>query len=98
MAAPLTESSGRRKLRDMRQGLRIATNRQRDAECIGDALREYGSEVEPDSERWVVQIPAPSAPELTAVLAALKACLDEEGIGSVNLTIDGQDYLMEGMA
>jgi hypothetical protein len=80
------------------QGLRIATNRRRDAECIRDALCEYGSEVEPQSERRAVHIPRPSAPELTAVLAALKACLDEEGIWSVNGTIDGQAYLMEGMA
>jgi hypothetical protein len=81
----------------MRQGLRIATNRRRDAECIRDALREYGSEVESESERWAVRVPTPSAPELSAVLAALKACLDEEGIGSVNVTIEGQAYLMEGM-
>jgi hypothetical protein len=31
------------------------------------------------------------------VLAALKACLDAEGIASVNVTIDGTAYLMEGI-
>jgi hypothetical protein len=82
----------------MRPGLRITTHRRRDAECIREALREYGSEVEPESERWAVHLPTPSTPELSPVLAALKACLDEEGIESVNVTVDGQAYLMEGMA
>jgi hypothetical protein len=82
----------------MRQDLRIATNRRRDAECIRDALREYASEVESEDERWAVHVSAPSAPELTEVLAAVKACLDETGISSVNVTIDGQAYLMEGLA
>jgi hypothetical protein len=81
----------------MRQGLRIATNRRREAECIRDALRDYGSELEPNGKRWAVHL-APSPPELTSVLRALKDCLDEKGIGSVNVTLDGQAYLMEGMA
>lgn len=38
----------------MRQGVRITTTEGRDAECIGDALVEYGSEVERDRRRWAV--------------------------------------------
>jgi hypothetical protein len=30
------------------------------------------------------------------LLSALKACLDENGIASVKVTIDAQSYVMEG--
>jgi hypothetical protein len=80
----------------MRQGVRITTDKGTDAECISDALVDYGSEVERKGEGWAVQVLAPGPPELTAVLAALKTCLDDNAIALVKVTIDGQAYAMEG--
>jgi hypothetical protein len=80
----------------MRQGVRITTGKRADAECISDALVDFGSEVERKGEGWAVQVSASSPRELTAVLAALKTCLDDNAIASVRVTIDGQAYAMEG--
>ena len=80
----------------MRQRVRITTDKRADAECISDALIDYGGIVEKEGKRWAVQVSAPSASELTAVLAALKHCLDENTIALVRVTIDGQAYAMEG--
>jgi hypothetical protein len=82
----------------MRRDLRIHTPRQVDAECVCDALREYGSEVERDGRLWVVVLSEPpGGPEFTLVLAALKTCLDENEIASVKVTVDDHSYAMEGM-
>lgn len=81
----------------MGQGVRITTTERRDAECIGDALIEYGSEVEQDRGRWAVHLSASGASDLTAVLTALKRCLDENAIATVKVSIDGDAYVMEGM-
>jgi hypothetical protein len=72
------------------QDVGITTEKKADAECIGDALIEYGSEVVREGKRWAVQLSAPSPLELTAVLAALRDCLDEHAIASVKVTIDGR--------
>jgi hypothetical protein len=83
----------------MRQGVRITTDRRSDATCISDALAQYGSEVEREGKRWAVHVSASTAPEqLTAALAALKLCLDENAIAVVKVEIDGQAYAMEGRA
>jgi hypothetical protein len=70
-----------------------------DAECVCDALREYGSEVEQhEGGPWVVHVAElADGSDFTAVLAALKSCLDENEIASVKVTIDEQSYVMEGM-
>jgi hypothetical protein len=81
----------------MRQGVRITTDRQSDARCISNALLEYGGEVTQNGKGWAVQLSAPGAPELNAVLAALKICLDENRIAVVKVEVDGQTYAMEGM-
>jgi hypothetical protein len=81
----------------MRQGVRITTDKQSDARCISNALLAYGGEVAQDGRGWAVQLSAPGAPELTAVLAALKICLDENAIAVVKVEIDGQVYAMEGL-
>jgi hypothetical protein len=82
----------------MRQGVRIRTDRRRDADCIADALHEYGSEVERAGRRWAVHVSGAITPEeLTAALASLKLCLDENAIAMVKVEIDGQAYAMEGM-
>jgi hypothetical protein len=85
-------------MRGMGQSLRIHTSRQVDAECVCDALREYGSQVEQEGRRWVVIVSEPpGGPEFTLVLAALKTCLDENEIASVKVMIDDRSYVMEGM-
>jgi hypothetical protein len=81
----------------MRQDFRIETGRRDEAECICEALVEYGGEVKRERERWIVELPGTKAPELSAVLGALKGCLDENAIASVKVSIDGQAYAMEGM-
>jgi hypothetical protein len=80
----------------MRQSVLITTDRRADAERIADALIDYGSQIETEGRSWTVRASAPSATELTGVLAALKSCLDESAITLVKVTIDGQAYAMEG--
>jgi hypothetical protein len=78
--------------------LRIGTARQKDAECVADALHEYSPEVEHDEVDWAVVISAPSEGAMvTDLLSALKQCLDEQEIPSVKVTIAERSYVMEGM-
>ena len=79
----------------MRQGVRITTDRKRDATCISDALNEYGSELEGDGRSWTIHLSA-SELELTAVLKALKDCLDENEIAMVKVMVADRAYAMEG--
>jgi hypothetical protein len=81
----------------MRQDVRVTTKRRSEADCICEALHEYGSDVKRVGRQWAVDVSV-SAPELSAILAALKTCLDANGIASVKVTIDGRAYAMEGMA
>jgi hypothetical protein len=79
------------------RGLRIGIGRHKDAECVADALSQYGSKIEHEEDAWTVVIPAP--PEGSMVndlLSALKACLDENEIPSVKVAFDEQSYVMEG--
>jgi len=78
-------------------GLRIGIGRHEDAQCVADALSQYGSRIEHEEEAWAVVIPPP--PEGSMVndlLTALKACLDENEIPSVRVAVDDQSYVMEG--
>jgi hypothetical protein len=78
-------------------GLRIGVARHEDAECVSDALKEYGSEIEDDHGAFAVVIPTAVEGEMfTALLSALKACLDENEIPSVSVTLGEQSYVMEG--
>jgi hypothetical protein len=79
----------------MRQGVRITTDKKRDAKCISDALLAYESKIERDGKHWSVHFSA-TAPELTAVLTALKECLDENEIAMVKVLVDDRAYAMEG--
>jgi len=80
-------------------GLRIGVARLEDAECISDALGGSGSEVADDDGAFTVVIPRPAEREMvTALLSALKTCLDENAIASVRVTVDEQSYVMEGTA
>jgi hypothetical protein len=79
----------------MRQGVRITTDTKRDAKCISDALLAYESKFERDGEHWVVHFSA-TAPDLPAVLTALKECLEENEIAMVKVLVDERAYAMEG--
>jgi hypothetical protein len=80
----------------MREGVRITTTKKADARCVSEALADYGSELERAGNGWAVHRPPPTPPELSAVLTALKRCLDENAITFVTVTVDGQAYAMEG--
>ena len=78
------------------RGFRIGTGRPEDAECIAGALGEFGSKIEPAEDAWSVVISAPpEGPLVNDLLSALKACLDENDIPSVRVTLDDQAYVME---
>jgi hypothetical protein len=82
----------------MRQGVQVTTTRKRDAECISDALGQYGGKVERDGRRWSVRLTAPEGAVLPELLTALKQCLDENEIAAVKVELDGQAYAMEGVS
>jgi hypothetical protein len=82
----------------MRQGVQVTTIRKRDADCISDALTQYGSTVARDGRRWSVQLTASEGAVLPKLLAALKQCLDENAIAAVKVELDGQAYAMEGLS
>jgi hypothetical protein len=77
--------------------LRIGTARLEDAECISQALSQYGAEAEAeDGSSAVVLVPAAPVDALPDVLTALKVCLDTNAIASVKVSVDAQSYVMEG--
>jgi hypothetical protein len=79
--------------------LRIGAARPVDADCIVDALREHGAELERDGRSWIVLVPDSGEGDvLTTVLGALHACLEEHEISSVKVTVDEQTYVMQGAA
>ena len=83
----------------MRHGVRVTTTRKLDAECISDALGQYGGKVERDGKRWYVQLSASEgAAAFPELLTALKQCLDENAIAAVKVELDGQAYAMEGLS
>jgi hypothetical protein len=74
--------------------LRIEAAQRTDAECIADVLAEYDASVEPNGAVVIVTRMG-SGTLLTAVLDALKACLDANAIAAVKVSIDDQHYVME---
>jgi hypothetical protein len=75
--------------------LRIEAAQRADAECIADALAEYNASVEPNGA-VVIVTGMSSGTLVTAVLDALKACLDANAIVAAKVSIDDQHYVMEG--
>jgi hypothetical protein len=83
----------------MSGGLRIEAEKREDAECIADALSAYGCEVEHEDDVWIVTALAPpDGAAVTRLLAALKACLDDNQIPSIKMRLDARSYVMEGKA
>jgi hypothetical protein len=77
-------------------GLRIRTTAEADARCIADALHEYDATVEPgDDDNWLVNLSDPGL-AYADLLGALRACLDDHGIASVQVVMSDRTYLMQG--
>ena len=82
----------------MRQGVQVTTTRKQDAECISNALTQYGSTAARDGRRWSVQLTASEGAVLPELFTALKQCLDQNAIAAVKVELDGQAYAMEGLS
>jgi hypothetical protein len=77
--------------------LRIATARREHAECQCDALRESGPvAVEEQEDAWAVVVSTLRGEMVTALLTALKQCLEEQEIRTVKVTLGEKSYVMEG--
>jgi small ligand-binding sensory domain FIST len=81
---------------EVRQGVRVTTTRKRDAQCIAEALAQYGSTLAGQGHRWVVELSEPEGADFPDVLTALKECLEENAIAAVKVELDGKAYTMEG--
>ncbi|HET9675728.1 MAG TPA: hypothetical protein VFP31_13140 [Gaiellaceae bacterium] len=77
----------------------------KDAKCVADALGQgdasvipsktgWDASVIPSKTGWTVSV-VPSSRQLAEILNALHACLAENDIRLVRLTIDGSTYAME---
>ena len=77
-------------------GFRIQTTTEADARCIADALYEYEPTVEAgDDDSWFVNLSDPGL-SYADLLSALHACLDLNGIASVQVLVNDRTYLMAG--
>jgi hypothetical protein len=65
-----------------------------DAECVANALAEWGTRVEGKGWRWDVYVESRSL-AIGEVLSALHRCLGDNDIPLVRVTIDGRTYAME---
>jgi hypothetical protein len=66
----------------------------KDAKCVADALGQGDASVIPSKTGWTVSV-VPSSRQIAEILNALHACLTENDIRLVRLTIDGNTYAME---
>ena len=63
--------------------LQIRATEPADATCIAQALRQFEARVERADEEWTVVVPAVGSRAITtAVLDALKTCLESSDIAS----------------
>lgn len=77
--------------------LQIRATDRADATCIAEGLREFEARVEAAEGEWVVIVPAVVSHELTtAVLGALKTCLERFEIALVKVELGKRTYVMEG--
>lgn len=65
-----------------------------DANCVAEALGQDEASVIPSKTGWTVSV-VPSTRKLREILSALHACLVENDIRFVRVTIDGKTYAME---
>ena len=64
-----------------------------DADCVAEALAAHAPSVAETSDGWEVHVPV--GPRIGELLSALQACLVENDISLVRLTLDGKTYAME---
>ena len=77
-----------------REELAVHVHHLEDAKCVADALGQGDASVMPSKTGWTVSV-VPSSRQLAEVLSALHACLAENDIRMVRVTIDGSTYAME---
>ena len=83
----------------MQRGLQVVTNTREEADCISGALAPYDASVQPEGGLWLVSVSdAPATPDVTALLDALQACLEQNRIPTVRVVLDERSYVMEGIA
>ena len=73
--------------------LRIDVRRRADALHVRGAVR--GSKLEQASDGWVVSVRFDQPTDLPRLLGELQACLDENDLTPLTVTIDDAKYLME---
>ena len=65
-----------------------------EAECVAEALENFGSGLQQDSERWVVVV-AQDDLDFASLFAALEGCLRDNAIPSVRVRLGDRSYVME---
>jgi hypothetical protein len=71
----------------------IETASRATAECIAEALEEFGSEFGKSGERWAVKVVRDDF-EIAPLFVALEDCLNAYGIHSVQVNFGERKYLM----
>jgi hypothetical protein len=91
----------RRRLRDRRADepvsaapFVIEVGSKAEAECVAEALASFGSALEQDRERWAVVV-AQWELDFASLFAALEACLRDNAIPAVRVTVGDRNYVME---
>ena len=91
----------RRRLRDRRANepgsawpFVIEVGSKAEAECVAEALENFGSALEQDRERWVVVV-AQWELDFASLFAALEGCLRDNAIPSVRVRLGDRSYVME---
>jgi hypothetical protein len=77
-----------------REDLAVHLHHLKDAKCVAEALGQDDDAIEPSDEGWTVGV-VQSSRELTEILSALHACLADNEIRLVRVTVDGSTYAME---
>jgi hypothetical protein len=78
----------------LREELLVHLHQLKDAKCVAEALGQGDASVTPSKTGWTVSVVPPSR-QLAEILSALQACLAENDIRLVRVTIDGNTYAME---
>jgi hypothetical protein len=65
-----------------------------DAECVAEALENFSSGIQQDSERWTVVV-AQDDLDYASLFAALEGCLRDNAIPSVKVSLGDRRYVME---
>jgi hypothetical protein len=73
--------------------LLVHLRHQLDADCVAEALAGHSPTVAEATGGWEVHVPIGT--RIGEILTALQACLIENNIRVVRLTLDGKTYAME---